>query len=181
MKDEEMLDRVEANGQAADEVVVHKLKPDGGVALEYRGRVLRRTAEAVVLEAIFGRGHMELGYVTLDTGDRFVEYFYTNRWYNIFVIYAGDSGALKGWYCNITRPAVFEAATGQPLRVRAVDLALDYFVQPGGREFVLDEDEFAALNLGPEDTAAALAALAELRRLAAERAGPFAPAPAHHR
>jgi uncharacterized protein len=174
MKAERKTGEVEASSQASDDVVVYKLKPDGSVAIEYPGRVLGRTADTVVLEATFGRGRMELGYVTLDTGDRFVEYFYTNRWYNVFIIYDGATGALKGWYCNITRPAVFVEAAGRPLHVRAVDLALDYFVQPSGQAFVLDEDEFAALNLGPEDTAAAWAALGELQRLAAERAGPFA-------
>lgn len=163
----------EVTGQVTDEVVVSKLRPDGSVAISYAGRVLAHTANEVVLEAIFGRETMELSYVTLETGDRFVEHFYSDRWYNIFVIYDGGSGALKGWYCNVTRPAAIEETAEGGLVVRAVDLALDYFVQPGGSEFVLDEDEFEALALGPEDTAAAWAALAELRALARERRGPF--------
>lgn len=166
----------ESKSQPADDVVVAKLRLDGSVALEYSGRVLARASSEVVLEAVFARGHMALGYVTLETGDRFVEHFYSDRWYNVFVIYDGASGALKGWYCNITRPAEFAPGPEGTLSVRAVDLALDYFVQPGGAEFVLDEDEFAALPLSADEAAAAWAALAELRRLAAERAGPFAAA-----
>ena len=156
-----------------DDVIVHKLSPSGETLLSYAGRLVARSEEEVVLEASFQRERMELDYVTLTPGDRFVEYFYSGRWYNIFAIYDGEDGGLKGWYCNITRPAVFEDAPDGGLEVRAVDLALDYFLQPGGREFVLDEVEFAALGLAPAEEAAALAALAELRRLAGERAGPF--------
>ncbi len=154
-------------------ILVEKLDLQGQTTLRYNGEVLRRTDNAVVLEAPFTLPTRELGYVTLETGDRFVEHFYTDRWYNVFAIYAGQTGGLKGWYCNITRPAELSEADAGGLRVRAVDLALDYFVAPSGEEFVLDEDEFAALALGPEDTAAAWAALEELRRLARERSGPF--------
>ena len=85
-------------------------------------------------------------------------------------MYARDTGALRGWYCNITRPAVIEEA-----RVSAVDLALDVWVDPAGRTWVLDEEEFAALDLGPDEVAAARAAVAKVLALAAQRGGPFAP------
>lgn len=159
---------------AAREVTVYKLDLEGKPTLSYTGRLVTRTTSEVVLEAPYTFGRRELGYVTLENGDRFVEHFYTDRWYNVFVIYDGQTGALKGWYCNITRPAELAQEADGGLAVRAVDLALDYFVQPSGREFVLDEDAFAALRLTPEEAAAAWAALAELKALAAERAGPFA-------
>lgn len=147
-------------------VTVEKLDLDGQVRFAYDGVVLEHTATRVVLEATFTRGPMALGYVTLTPGDRFVEYFFTDRWYNVFAIYNAKDGAFKGWYCNVTRPAeVAEAETG--LVVRAVDLALDYFRQPGGAEFVLDEVEFSALPLSAAEQAAARGALAELRTLAA--------------
>jgi uncharacterized protein len=155
-------------------VTVNKLDLRGEVALSYEGRVVGRTATQVVLEAPYTFGRRELGYVTLETGDRFVEHFYSDRWYNVFRIYDGQAGTLKGWYCNVTRPAEFVLAGDGTLAVRAVDLALDFFVQPGGQTFVLDEDEFAALGLAPEEQAAAWAALDELRGLATRHAGPFA-------
>jgi len=151
-----------------DGIIVRKLDLAGEEKIRYPGRVLERTASAVVLEAFFSRERMELGFVTLKPGDRFVEYFYADRWYNVFVIYDVDDGDLKGWYCNITRPA--SIAGGE---VSAVDLALDLWIEPDGSALVLDEDEFAALPLAPEEEAAARAALDELRALAAERAGPF--------
>ena len=152
----------------SNDIIVRKLNPDGEEKIRYPGRVLERTASAIVLEAFFSRERRELGYVTFKPGDRFVEYFYADRWYNVFGIYDVDDGDLKGWYCNITRPAII--ASGE---VSAVDLALDLWVAPDGSALVLDEDEFAALPLAPGETAAARAALDELRALAAARAVPF--------
>ncbi len=150
-------------------ITVHKLDHTGAEKIAYTGKVLERTENMVVLEAPFARERMELGYVTLTTGDRFVEYFYSDRWYNVFAIYDATDGAFKGWYCNITRPARIGDAD-----VYAEDLALDYFVQPSGKEFVLDEDEFAELPLTADEVAAARAALQDLRVLAARHEGPFA-------
>ncbi|MBI4314329.1 MAG: DUF402 domain-containing protein [Chloroflexi bacterium] len=150
-------------------ITVHKLDHNGVEKLTWSGEVLERDEARVTLEARFARERMELGYVTLTPGDRFVENFYADRWYNVFAIYDAADGRFKGWYCNVTRPARF--ADGH---IYSDDLALDYFVQPSGREFVLDEDEFAALPLSPEEAASARAALAELRTLAAGHSGPFA-------
>ena len=155
-------------------VTVDKLNLAGEVTVQWSGQVLERSAGAVVLEASFTHAARDLGYVRLGPGDRFVEYYYADRWYNVFAIYDAANGAFKGWYCNITRPAEITTAAGGGLRVSAVDLALDYFRQPDGREFVLDEDEFAALPLSPAVASAAQAALAEQRALASAGAGPFA-------
>ncbi len=154
-------------------VTVQKLNPAGEVTVTWTGEVLARDETSVRLAATFTRGPMALGYVTLRPGDRFVEQFYTDRWYNVFAIYNVGDGEFKGWYCNITRPAeIGPNPAGAGLLVRAVDLALDYFRQPDGTEFVLDEDEFAALALPADEAATCQAALEELRALAAAGAGP---------
>jgi predicted RNA-binding protein associated with RNAse of E/G family len=152
-------------------ITVHKLDHRGAEKTAYSGQVLERTETWVLLEARFSRERMALGYVTLTPGDRFVEYFYADRWYNIFLIFDAEDGAFKGWYCNVTRPARIAGD-----HVWADDLALDYFVQPDGREFVLDEDEFSALALRAEEATRARAALARLREMAARRESPFDPA-----
>jgi protein associated with RNAse G/E len=150
-------------------ITVHKRDHLGQVKLSYMGEVVERAAGRVVLAAPFERGPMELGYVTLVPGDRFVEYFYADRWYNVFAIFDAAGTAFKGWYCNITRPAELSET-----ELWADDLALDLFVQPDGSQRVLDETEFAGLGLAPAEQTRARAALAELQALAARRAGPFA-------
>ena len=93
--------------------------------------------------------------------DSDLETFYRDRWYNVFAVYDRDDGVLKGWYCNVTRPATITDAA-----VSSDDLALDVWVSPAGDVTVLDEDEFAALPLPPADRTAARAALAQLLALA---------------
>ncbi len=155
-------------------VTVHKLNQAGEVTVAWAGEVLAQAATSVRLVATFTRGPLELGYVTLRPGDRFVEQFYTDRWYNVFAIYNVGDDVFKGWYCNLTRPAQIGPHPSEAgLLIEAVDLALDYFRQPDGTEFVLDEDEFAALKLPSAEVAACRAALAELRALAAAGDGPF--------
>lgn len=141
-------------------IKVQKKNPVGEVVYEYEGDELRRDDTSVVLEALFTRGDMLFQDVTFKKGDRFVEYYYSDRWYNIFAIYDRDDGQIKGWYCNVGKPAEFEDEI-----VSYVDLALDLWVSANGTQTVLDEDEFDALELPDELRARALTGLAELKRL----------------
>jgi hypothetical protein len=111
-----------------------------------------------VLEAEFNREDTPFHEIMLRSGDRFVETFYTDRWYNVFEIHDRDDHRLKGWYCNIGHPAVIEEET-----VTYIDLALDLLVYPDGRHLLLDEDEFTALALSPEVKQQARLALEELQ------------------
>jgi len=140
------------------EIVVLKLNLERRETWRYSGQVLRRWRNAVLLEANFNRDDLPFHGILLRRGDRFIEKFYTDRWYNIFEIHDLEDDRIKGWYCNICCPA--ELADGQ---VSYVDLALDLLVFPDGNMLVLDEDEFADLQLDPETRRKALAALAELQ------------------
>jgi hypothetical protein len=75
---------------------------------------------------------------------------------------------LKGWYCNIARPARIEAN-----HLFAEDLALDLIVDRRGKWWVADEAEFEALPISKDDRMRASQALTELQRLASAREGPF--------
>ena len=140
-------------------IKVQKKNVDGKVMVEYEGEALSRDEHAVKLEALFTREDMPFMDVVFKKGDRFVEYYYFDRWYNIFAIYDRDDDKLKGWYCNVGMPAVIDDGI-----LSYVDLALDLWVSVDGRQTVLDEDEFEALNLTEELTAGALQGLAELQR-----------------
>ncbi len=144
-----------------DEITVVKCNHLGKETWRYTGAVLKQSAKAVLLQAYFNRPDLPFHGLVLGQGDRFVELFYNDRWYNLFEIHDRATDALKGWYCNVTRPAQIA-----PGRVTYEDLALDLLVYASGGQLVLDEDEFAALCLPPDDQQQALAALAELRRLA---------------
>jgi hypothetical protein len=143
------------------QVTVYKLDAEGNDVWQYPARVLGRRDHCVRLEAYFNREAVDLGYVTFERGDRFVEFFYSDRWYNIFAVHQGDSERLKGWYCNVCRPSLITETA-----VRCEDLALDVWVPPGGPPVVLDEDEFAALDLPPPQREKGRAALDKLLALA---------------
>jgi hypothetical protein len=141
-----------------EHVVILKLNPQGKEMWRYEGDVIERGESWLKVEAFFDRDDRPFMGTTLKRGDRFVEMYYSDRWYNIFEIFDRDDGALKGWYCNVTRPAVF--ADG---RIEYMDLFLDLWVSADSTQTVLDEDEFAAAELDDEARRMARKGLAELQ------------------
>jgi len=146
--------------EAVPRIKVQKKNPAGEVIYEYEGVLLSRDENSVKLEAFFDRADMPFMDVVFKMGDRFVEYYYTDRWYNIFAIHDGADGEVKGWYCNVGKPVVVEDGV-----VWYVDLALDLWVSANGRQTVLDEDEFEKLELNEELRTGALNGLEELKQL----------------
>lgn len=139
-------------------IKIQKKNPAGEVVYEYEGEELRRDETSIVLEALFTRDDMPFMDVVFKKGDRFIEYYYSDRWYNIFAVYDRDDGHLKGWYCNIGKPAVIEDGI-----VSYVDLALDLWVSRTGEQTDLDADEFEAMGLPDDLRNSALQGLAELK------------------
>jgi hypothetical protein len=149
-------------------ITVHKLNEQGVEVWQYKGTVVERTENSFTLHAHFDRDDIHFFGLKLERGDLFVETFYQDRWYNIFTIYDQEGKGHKGWYCNVTRPAIIGDG-----HIYAEDLALDLLIFPDGRQEVLDEAEFDALELSEDDHRSALDALDELQRLADRREGPF--------
>jgi predicted RNA-binding protein associated with RNAse of E/G family len=139
-------------------ITVVKLDLEKKVTWHYKGDILAENDEKLVLQAFFNRENIPFHGILLKKGDRFVETFFFDRWFNIFEIHDRDSDQRKGWYCNIGFPAQKE---GQVLSY--IDLALDLFVYPDGKQLVLDEDEFDELLLTPDVKNQALKALEELK------------------
>ena len=141
-----------------EHILVLKLNPQGGEMWRYEGDVVERGEGWLKVEALFNRDDTPFMGTTLKRGDRFVETYFTERWYNVFEIHDRDDGALKGWYCNVTKPAMISDG-----RIEYVDLFLDLWVSVDGTQTVLDEDEFAAADLDDETRRAAWEALNELK------------------
>jgi protein associated with RNAse G/E len=139
-------------------ITVIKQNYRGLESWRYKGNLISRSPEEIVIEAYFDREDTEVAGIILQREDRFIETYSSDRWYNIFEIQEQSSGKLKLWYCNVGYPAVI---TEYSIAYR--DLALDLLVYPDGRQVVLDEDEFDALPLPPEVQNAARQALLELQ------------------
>ena len=139
-------------------ITVLKKNLAGEVTWQYEGVVLQRDETTVTLEALFNRDDTPFLDIVLKRNDRFIETFYSNKWFNIFEIYDRDDQQLKGYYCNIGKPAVIENGV-----VSYVDLALDLWVSADGKQSVLDEDEFEELKPDLKTREQASAALEELK------------------
>ncbi|MFJ4281572.1 DUF402 domain-containing protein [Streptomyces massasporeus] len=167
-----------ADPPARLEVVLVKA---GRTKIRYPGELLADDGTRVAVRAPWaGSGVRDFGFVRFEPGDVFTEYYWRDLPHCLKGVggtprYAvkevrSATGALKGWYCDVTRPA---RRSGPELFVE--DLDLDLWRSADGTDVRrLDEDEFAESGLGawdPEAARAALAALDELESLA--RGGGF--------
>ncbi|MBD0838083.1 DUF402 domain-containing protein [Streptomyces sp. TRM68416] len=154
-----------ANSADAGPVVEVVLLKGGRTKIRYPAELLADDGTRVTVRAPWaGEGVRDFGFVRFEPGDVFVEYYWRDRWYAVKEVRAGD-GTLKGWYCDITRPATL---SGTELVVE--DLDLDLWRSAEGTDVRrLDEDEFEESNLletDPEAASAAMTALNTLENLA---------------
>jgi len=139
----------------------------GRTKIRYPAELLSDDGTRITVRAPWaGDGVRDFGFVRFEPGDVFTEYYWRDRWYAVKEVRDAE-GVLKGWYCDITRPA---AVTGGELVVE--DLDLDLWRSADGTAVLrLDEDEFEASGLSAKDPQAAAAArhaLDTLERLAHE-------------
>ncbi|MFD7708995.1 DUF402 domain-containing protein [Streptomyces sp. NPDC059786] len=147
------------------------LRKSGRTKIRYHAGLLRDDGTRVTVRAAWaGTGVRDFGFVRFEPGDVFTEHYWRDRWYAVKEV-RDAAGELKGWYCDVTRPAV---VTDGEIVVEDLDLDL-WRSADGGTVLRLDEDEFAESGLAALDPPAAVAAeaaLDELERLA--RDGGFA-------
>lgn len=152
-----------------NDFTIYKRDHQGREVWRYGGIVVERGANYVCIRARFAsRDVVDVGALVFRRGDLMTEWFYNDRYYNVFMVQDGD-GPVKGWYCNITRPAHITSDSAA-----SDDLALDVVVGPEGSITLLDEDEFATLNLSEAEHQAARRAVDAIRRAVLAREGPFA-------
>ncbi|MCX5168122.1 DUF402 domain-containing protein [Streptomyces antibioticus] len=133
----------------------------GRTKIRYSAELLSDDGTRIAVRAPWaGDGVRDFGFVRFEPGDVFTEYYWRDRWYAVKEVRAA-TGALKGWYCDVTRPATL---SGTELVVE--DLDLDLWRSADGTEVLrLDEDEFAESGLAGRDPAAAAAAVTALDEL----------------
>ncbi|MEV8428185.1 DUF402 domain-containing protein [Streptomyces sp. HUAS 31] len=142
----------------------------GRTKIRYAAELVADDGTRIAVRAPWsGDGVRDFGFVRFEPGDVFTEYYWRDRWYAVKEV-RDAAGTLKGWYCDITRPATL---SGTELVVE--DLDLDLWRSADGTDVLrLDEDEFAESGLersDPEAAAAAVAALDELEVFATVEGG----------
>lgn len=151
-------------------IVVHKLAYDGHETWRWSGKLVERREKLTVIDAVFNGAPRDLGYMKLENTDLYHEFYYADRWFNIFQVFRED-GPLKGWYCNICKPASFFGN-----EISFVDMVLDVFVYPDRQSLVLDEEDFeknAETVYSPGDATKAKSAVAELLAMVEQHQHPF--------
>ncbi|MER5633984.1 DUF402 domain-containing protein [Streptomyces nitrosporeus] len=144
----------------ADTLTVVLVKA-GRTKIRYPAGTVRDDGDRLTVRAPWAaEGVRDFGFVRFEPGDVLTEHYWRTRWFAVKEVRTGDGG-LKGWYCDITRPAVLR---GSELLVE--DLDLDLWVSAdGSRVLRLDEDEFERSGLAERDPAAASAAVRALDEL----------------
>jgi len=148
------------SGEARDRLDVVLVKA-GRTKIRYPAELLHDDGIRIAVRAPWaGDGVRDFDFVRFEPGDVFTEYYWRDRWYSVKEV-RDATGALKGWYCDITRPATL---IGTELVVE--DLDLDLWRSADGTTVLrLDEDEFAASGLATRDPEAAEAAVRALDTL----------------
>lgn len=122
----------------AQSITVRVLKYDGTEYRRWEASIAQQDGSLIVLDAEFD---VEVKHATLGTipkGTRTVEYYWLDRWYNVFR-FLEDEGQTRLYYCNINMPASLNNN-----ELTYVDLDIDILVRPDLSFRVLDVEEFEA-------------------------------------
>ena len=157
--------------EAKTHIEVRTYKYDGSLHRTWNAELIRREGSLIVLDAKFADEivHDLLG--TIAIGTHSLEYYWLDRWYNVFR-FAQPDGKLRNYYCNVNVPPSFD---GEILSY--VDLDLDILVQPDFSYQILDVEDFERnskryrYSLGVQDSARR--AVEELVTMIELRAFPF--------
>jgi protein associated with RNAse G/E len=144
---------------------------DGSVKRSWKAELVRRESNELVLRGTFVDtvDHTALG--TIEKGTVSTEYFWANRWFNVFR-FEGTDGRLRNFYCNVAMPPKIDDKI-----VDYVDLEVDIVVWPDRRMAVLDIEEFDEIiserRIDEASESEARAALEEIRRMIVASEYPF--------
>ncbi|NGO80636.1 DUF402 domain-containing protein [Streptomyces sp. YC504] len=143
-----------------DMLKVHLTKA-GRTKIRYPALLLADDGTQVTVRAPWASdGVRDFGFVRFEPGDVFTEHYWRNRWYSVKEVRTAQ-GWLKGWYCDVTRPAVLDSG-----ELVVEDLDLDLWVSADGSTVLrLDEDEFEESGLTDRDPVAAVEAVRALDEL----------------
>jgi protein associated with RNAse G/E len=155
----------------SDQITVRVLKYDGTEHRRWNATLVRQDESLIVLEASFEDEveHHLIG--NIKRGTRTIEYYWPDRWYNIFRFLESD-GETKLYYCNVSMPPSINGGI-----LSYIDLDIDILVRPDFSYHVLDLEEFAAnaMRYGyPEQVSVQThEAVAELTSMIEKREFPF--------
>ena len=117
-------------------ITVNSRKYDGAIRRSWTCELVEQDDDLVVAVGTFDAdvNHSDLGLIT--KGTMSYEYFWLDRWYNIFRFVTAD-GAFRNFYCNLCMPPQFSNGV-----LDYVDLDIDVVVNADFSYRILDRDDF---------------------------------------
>jgi len=117
-------------------LTVRSLAYDKSLRREWTAELISQTSSRIDLVGVFESTieHRDLG--RIDAGTVSYEFYWPDRWYNIFRFEYPD-GKLRNYYCNVAMPPVLSETA-----LEYIDLDIDVLVWPDREPIVLDRDEF---------------------------------------
>lgn len=118
------------------EVTINSRKYDGSIHKSWKAELIEQKDDLLLFLGKFDQTvkHPDLG--TIKRGTISYEYYWLNRWYNIFRFHE-PNGDFRNYYCNINMPPTFKENT-----LDYVDLDIDILINKDMEYKVLDEKEF---------------------------------------
>jgi uncharacterized protein len=117
-------------------VTVNSRKYDQSIRRSWKCEFVRCEGSMLTFIGVFDDDvtHPDLGHIK--GGTTSYEYYWLDRWYNIFRFHEPD-GTFRNYYCNINMPPTFADGV-----LDYVDLDIDVIIGSAGDYRVLDELEF---------------------------------------
>lgn len=121
---------------SGEAVTINSRKFDQTIHRTWNCELVERDGAMLRFVGVFERdiSHDELGLIARGTVSH--EYYWLDRWYNIFAFYHPD-GQFRNFYCNINMPPIFAENV-----LDYVDLDIDVIVWPDFRFRIVDEKEY---------------------------------------
>lgn len=117
-------------------ITINSRKFDNSIHRSWKCKLIEKSNSLLVFIGEFENevNHKQLG--VIKRGTISYEYYWTDRWYNIFRFHEPD-GELRNFYCNVNMPPIFADGV-----LDYVDLEIDILVWSDFSFEILDTDEF---------------------------------------
>ena len=152
-------------------VTINSRKIDGKIHRSWEAELVFEKDSLLIFKGIFADEviHQDLGVIRRGTVS--YEYYWTDRWYNVFRFHEPD-GEFRNFYCNVNQPPILKNSV-----LDYIDLDIDILVDRDFNFRVLDVAEFEEhiikYNYDEKLISKAKEQTEELKHLIVNRSFPF--------
>ena len=154
-----------------ENVTINARKYDGKVHRSWQADLIAQEQTMMLFVGTFATDVMHPDLGLIEKGSVSYEYYWTDRWYNVFRFHT-PAGTFRNFYCNINMPPTFGDGV-----LDYIDLDIDLLVHEDWTVELLDAEEFernsALYGYGEDLKRTALAQVDRIQELIRTRRFPF--------